>query len=481
MLRIRGILARKIVQRKGLRSLPMGLTDSCDPHHILEVNRAWTRAVAAEQDAERQTGMSGSGAEAWLEVADLYAKVEALLPDDHRLATNRGNALWIAERPQEALKAYRRAVELAPNDPVVYRGLGNVYVDNQAFEAAERAYRRSLELEPAALTYWNLSQLLIGLERYAEGYVMAEERWQLPKVDAWRDPSSAWAGDLDDRCEPLLVWSEQGLGDTLQHLRWLGPLVRRRGRRAKPLVLEVEPCLVRLLELGLSHLEPRPHVRAKPPGGPAPWSGAHLSLLSLPRLLGEAPLPKGYSKLDAPTWAKPRTVPMAPEPWRVGLVWGAGRKLDDPITAREYRRRSLDSESLGMLIVGLAARGFACTLLQFGCDREMALPWRDRVTSELPADADFASTASVVAGLDLVITVDTAMAHLVGAMGRVGWLLLPVSAAPRWLRKRRDTPWYPNLRLFRQQKPGEWSDVVIEVLKELDNLRQTGSFIETSL
>ena len=86
----------------------------------------------------------------------------------------------------------------------------------------------------------------------------------------------------------------------------------------------------------------------------------------------------------------------------------------------------------------------------------------------LPADADFAATAAVVAEQDLVITVDTAMAHLVGAMGHPGWVLLPYSAAPRWLRQRSDTPWYPSLRLFRQPQGGDWAAVVQQVLQTLD-------------
>ena len=144
------------------------------------------------------------------------------------------------------------------------------------------------------------------------------------------------------------------------------------------------------------------------------------------------------------------------------------RKLDQPVTAREYRRRSLDPAALGALITGLAERGVAVELLQFGADREQADPWLDRVAGVLPSDADFAATAAVVAALDLVITVDTAMAHLVGAMGHPGWVLLPFSAAPRWLRQRCDTPWYPTLRLFRQPRGGDWPAVVQQVLQALD-------------
>lgn len=416
--------------------------------------------------AEQRAVEGAAGLQDWVFVAKLYHQAERLMPGDHRLPANRSNALWIADQPEMALMASRRAVQLAPADPVVYRGLGNVHQDRQAFEAAERAYRRSLCLKPEPLTAWNLSQLLMGLEQYEEAYALAEQRWSLPWVEIWRAPGDAWRGEPAGWRGPLLLWSEQGLGDILQHLRWLGPLVRRRGPEAPPLQLEVEPCLVGLLQQGLAHLQPPPRVRPKLLEGPEPWDGHHLSLLSLPLLLGGAPLPPGASWLQVPAWPARPVASGAPR--RVGLVWAAGRKFDQPVTAREYRRRSLGPAALGALITGLAERGLAVELLQFGADRDQADPWLDRVAAVLPVDADFAATAAAVAALDLVITVDTAMAHLVGAMRRPGWVLLPFSAAPRWQRQRHDTPWYPSLRLFRQPRGGDWPAVVQQVLQALD-------------
>jgi tetratricopeptide (TPR) repeat protein len=379
-----------------------------------------------------------------------------------RILGNWGNALWIADQPRQALEALRRAVLLAPNEPRLYRGLGNALTDLQQFEAADRAFAHSRQLDDAAQTAWNHSQLLIGLERYQEGYALAERRWQMPGVEPWRDPGSAWQGEPEGCREPLLVWSEQGLGDTLQHLRWLGPLQARRGPAAAPLLLEVEACLVSLLRQGLAGLEPRPQVRAKPAAGPPqPWTGWQVSLLSLPALLGGAPVPEAASWLAAPHWPKPAGQR------RIGVLWAAGRKLEQPVTTREYGRRSLDQRALGQLLDGLVALGCRPVLLQFGPDRQQAHPWRQRGMEELPADADFGATAELVAGLDLVITVDTSLAHLVGAMGRPGWLLLPFSAAPRWLRQRADSPWYPSLRLFRQGEGAGWGPVVEEVLAAL--------------
>ena len=408
---------------------------------------------------------SARAAADWIELAALYEQLQQLDPLDHRLPANRGNALWLSDRAQDALRCYWRAAFLDQSNPVVLRGLGNVHLDLNAFELAERAYVRSLALEQAALTAWNYSQLLIGMERYVEGYRLAEQRWAMPGHVPWRDPSTDWAATPEQLCEPLLVWSEQGLGDTLQHLRWIGPLQNHRGPAAKPLVLEVEPCLAPLLQQSIGTQAGSIEVRAKASAGPETFSGRHVSLLSLPWLLGGAPLPAEATWLTLPEWRPPRPWPSR-EP-RIGLVWGAGRKLNDPVTAREYYRRSLRPETLGLLIEGLHRLGAGVVLLQFGEDRAMADPWRHLVADELPVEADFGATAAVVADLDLVITVDTSMAHLVGAMQRRGWLLLPHGAAPRWLRQRDDTPWYPSLRLFRQPSPSDWHGLVKQVLREL--------------
>ena len=415
------------------------------------------RVAALEAEARRPSD--------WLALADLYSQTETCDPLDHRLPANRGNALWLADCPQEALHAYWRAAQLAPSDPVVLRGLGNVQLDLNAFELAEQAYARSMQLDPAALTAWNRSQVLIGLERYPEGYAQAEERWRIPSHRPWRELAAGGVTTLDQLQEPLLVWSEQGLGDTLQHLRWLGPLQAQRGPEA-PLVLELEPCLVPLFRQALpSHLGSL-EIRAKPDGPAPPWPHRHISLLSLPWLLKGAPIPAGATWLDAANWSPSRPLSEG-RPARIGLVWAAGRKLDHPVTAREYHRRSLDQRALGSLLEGLHSLGVVIVPLQFGEEQAQVDPWRRLLSQGLAADADFATTAALVADLDLVLSVDTSMAHLVGAMRRRGWLLLPHAAAPRWLRTRPDSPWYPSLRLFRQPRTGDWQGVVDAVIAAL--------------
>lgn len=398
--------------------------------------------------------------------ATLYRAAREICPGDYRLAANQGHVYWCADQPALALACYQESVCLAPDDPVVYRGLGNAYLDLRLFEAAENAYAMSGELDDQALTAWNRSQVLIGLERYEEGYAMAERRWSLPGYSPYRGATGRWQGEPEGLAGSMVVWSEQGFGDTFQHLRWIGTLVALRGPGSPALVLEVEHCLVALIQEGFAHLEPAPKAVAK--GNPAllgvEW---HTSLLSLPHLLGAGPHPENACQLKIDNWPPPRPWPFQGAP-RIGVVWAAGRKLDDPFQRREYLRRSLSASALRKLVKGLQLLGAHVVSLQFGSDQDQVAPWASALAEVLPAGADFATTAATVAGLDLVISVDTAMAHLVGAMGRRSWVLLPYSAAPRWLRERSDTPWYETLRLFRQREPGGWDGVVERVLIALE-------------
>lgn len=407
---------------------------------------------------------------AWLEAARAYGQLTAAHPGDHRLVCNQGNVLWLADRPGPARACFQRAIGLAPAEGLPWRGLGNAERDRLRFGAAASAYRRSASLQPDPLTAWNLSQVLLGLERYREAFALAEQRLLLPALEPYRG-GAGWDGRYAalalaaSRGQRLHLWSEQGLGDTLQFLRWLEPLLSRWRADWPPPLLEVEPPLVDLLRQGLGWLPAPVEVRAKRAGEPEP-AALHCSLLSLPHRLGCWRPPRRRAWLELPA-KLPAELPAAtgrPSGPRVGVLWAAGRKLNDSFTAREYRKRSLPPSLLGALLEGLAARGAELVALQHGADREQVAPWRHLLMAELPADADFLRTATWLDRLDLVITVDTAMAHLVGCLGRPAWVLLPRSADPRWLRGRADSVWYPSLKLFRQPRGGAWEPLLAAVL-----------------
>ena len=409
----------------------------------------------------------------WKQAARCYREAEQLDPADHRLATNRGHALWLADEPLAALAAASRAAGLAPQEALPQRNLGNILRDLNRFEAAETAYARAMELEGHRdpLSAWNRSQTLIGLERYDQAYALAERRLELAAFEPWR-ADACWQGwpVTAGQSQPsgtVQVWSEQGLGDTLQYVRWI-PLLLERGHAVQ---LVVEGCLRELLREGLAWAGAGLEVRSKEElTGAAQLPRCHGSLLSLPWRLGQAPATGPRPYLRSPRWSPERLPRAAPPGLRVGLVWASGRKLEEPFMAREYERRTLPSDQLLSLLDGLEAcaarQGKALQLesLQLGDDRERAAGWSGSFAAELPADAGFGTTARRIAALDLVISVDTAAAHLVGAMGCPGWVLLPWGSDPRWLRERGSSPWYPSLELLRQPAHRDWGGLVAIVL-----------------
>lgn len=417
----------------------------------------------------------------WPRAIACYRQAIGLARGDHRLPTNLGNVLWLANQPEAARDAFRCATALAPEAALPHRGLGNALRDLNAFEAADAAYSKARQLSDDALSAWNHSQLLLGLERYASAYAAAERRLELDAMLPYR-PSTGTQQPHHPLLQPseqapampcltpLHLWTEQGFGDSLQYVRWLTRLCQQ----PHAITLEVEHQLVSLFAQGLSWLPHPPAVVAKPRdgrGAPA-LAGAHCPLLSLPHHLGGAPLTDAVPYLRSEAWPSAGDREVYP---RIGLLWAAGRKLEDPFTAREYRKRSLSPEALGQLVEGLHQAGAQLVTLQVGHDRAMAAPLASRFADALPENADFAATAAVVRQLDLVICVDTAMAHLAGALGHPAWVLLPFAADPRWLRDRSDSPWYPSLRLFRQPQAGDWGTPIASVLQQLRHLWSQGA------
>jgi tetratricopeptide (TPR) repeat protein len=373
---------------------------------------------------------------------------------------NHANALWLHGDPAAALAPAQRAAALAPDHPVVWRCLGNVLQDLGCFPASLEAYQRSLRLQLDPATAFNASKVQLALGDYPHGYRLAEQRLLKPGFAVYRR-GPYWQGWPEAR--RLWLWSEQGFGDVLQYLRWV-PLLLERGCSV---VLELEPSLVPLVAQGLAWA-----VGAyggglsvvcrqeQPPT--LPEGACQGPLLSLPTLLGAAPLRELCPYLRLPGSAqRPRRRP------RLGLVWASGQFLDRHVLEREYRRKSLLGAPLQSLLNALALRPLDLVALQFGPDRPVP-DWIGRFAAVLPPEADFAEQAHWLLDLDLLIAVDTAAAHLAGALGVPVWLLLPWAAEPRWQRDRADTPWYPSMRLVRQPHNDDWYGLIRLLLAHLD-------------
>lgn len=414
----------------------------------------------------------------WLGSAAAYATAAEVAPQDHRILTNQGYSLWLEDLAPAAELCYRRALRVNPNCPVTLCGLAHCQRDQNRFELASALYRSAGGDEAD----WGLSQVLIGLEEYPEAYRRSEARIRLERWEAHLPPPY-WGGDRlrdwpTDR--DVVVWSEQGLGDTLQYLRWIPVLSREReaeasskGMPAGKLTLLVPQGLVGILREGLAWMANPPLVMAM--NELVVESGAcHGPLMSLPHELGGAPNPEhsGRPTLRSPLWsgmnsdllrgneASNRQRPL------VGIVWASGQKLETPFTRREYRRRSLPPRALWKLLDGLHRAGVQVVSLQFGADTEMpATLGIELLQAPLPID-NFTNVARLVTKIDLVISVDTAMAHLVGSMGEPCWVLLPWGSDPRWLRDRTDSPWYPSLKLYRQPEAGDWGRAIDQLLSD---------------
>jgi len=359
---------------------------------------------------------------------------------------NLGAALMAADRLEAAGAAFTAAIERSGGRlAAAHANLGSTLVRRNRPEDAIGAYRQAIDAAPdLAAAHYNLALCLLALGRFAEGWTEYEWRWRhLPPLSR-RPPHPAppWEGE-DPSGLTLLVHAEQGLGDTIQFARYL-PALAARGARV---LLTVPSVLVRLLR----QVPGVEDVIAE--GQLLPAADRLVPIQSLPRLLrpwlGDVP--------PAPPFpaATPRN--RAGGPPRVGLVWAGSP------THRNDRRRSLAPELLAPL---LEVPGLAFVSLQTG-PAQAQLGALGRPVPRAPGLIDFAATATVLAGLDLLITVDTAAAHLAGSLGRPAWVLLPHAPDWRWGLDRPRSPWYPSLTLHRQRRPGDWAEVIARVAEAL--------------
>jgi Tfp pilus assembly protein PilF len=373
---------------------------------------------------------------------------------------NLANVLQAADRHAEAIGHYRRALALKPDYVEAHRNFASALRALNRHRAAIARYRRAIAFQPDdAEAHLNAALSLLVLGDLAAGFREYEWRWRHRGggFEPRRHAAPRWLGEGETDGRTLLLHAEQGLGDTLQFARYV-PLLARRGAR---LVLEVQRELTPLLA-------PLPGVVAcGAPGEALPAADYHSPLMSLPLACATRlqTIPAAVPYLAAPEAARAR--------WRrrlgggggplIGLVWaGSPRHRND-------RNRSIPLAALGRLL-SLPGLRFVSLQKELRAGDAALLerhPKLARIGEEL---TDFAETAAVVAELDLVITVDTALAHLAGALGRKVWILLPFAPDWRWLLGRADSPWYPTARLFRQPAIGDWASVVTALAAALRRL-----------
>jgi hypothetical protein len=357
----------------------------------------------------------------------------------------------------EALACIDQALAIDPDNAVVHANRGIALVALCRLPEALASFDKAVGLEPGyAEAYFGraVARLLSG--DFAQGWVDFEWRWKRTNGPAGLQrrefAQPLWLGDKSLIGKTLLVHAELGLGDTLQFCRYVTPLAEL----GATVILQVQSPLVELLaELhGVS--------RVMTEGQPLPALDYHCPLLSLPLAfkteLNSIPAERKYLRADPAKVAQWKSRMDDPGGPRVGLVWRG-----DP-NNRDDRHRSL---ALIDLLQELPADCRYYSLQKQLSESEKRL-FRAHPTALCLADElDFTETAAVCECLDLVISVDTSVAHLSAALGKLTWILLPFSPDCRWLLSRADSPWYPTVKLYRQESIGEWRRVLTRVAGDL--------------
>jgi len=447
---------------------------------------------SASPEAARQA--MAAGAKAWTDgqieaAAQAFAAAARMAPLDDAAHGNLGAVLRRLGKPAAAAASHRRALALAPEAAGHHSNLGNALRDLGHLDEAATHFRRAVALAPDDSSYrynlalglrdccchdealslleqlaaarpddpeiaWDLALSRLYLADYRRGFVGYEARHRLDRAVARTLPGERWDGVSDLTGKTLFLLAEQGFGDALQFARFV-PLVAARGARV---VVEAMPELAPLLAA-------QPGVAAVVvKGAPPPAYDVWVPLLSLAHLLDIE-----WGTIPAPTLRPParlsRSLPRAPGTrLAVGLVW-AGKTTP--------RDRSWPLEALLPLVEDPRLAWFSLQLGPRAAD--LAASGADVLVRDLgPLLKGFAATAAVMADLDLVISIDSAPAHLAGALGRPVWVLLRKVSDWRWRDDGDTTPWYPSMRLFRQADPFDFAGPVAAVKAALAELVGTG-------
>jgi Flp pilus assembly protein TadD len=386
-----------------------------------------------------------------------------LLPNSAEAFNNLGLSLADLGRFAEAEAAYQEALRLNPQHVAVHTNLGSMYDGQSKLEEAIASYQMALWLDPEQpITHWNRSLAWLRMGDFARGWPEYEWRWKKKGMPPRTFHQPLWDGSpLAGRT--ILLHVEQGVGDVIQLVRY-GKLLQDRGGR---IVVECPNLLVRLFQRchGIEQVVEE--------GKPLPHFDVHAPLMSLPKLVRTtvetipADIPYLFADEQRVDFWRSQLPPG--DILKVGIAWqGNPKHVGD-------RHRSVRLTSLAPIAEVPGVQLFS---LQKGPGSEQLAQLNGQFTvTNLGSESwpDFMETAAVVANLDLVITVDTAVAHLAGALGKPVWVAIPYISDWRWLRGREDSPWYPTMRLFRQKSFGDWESVFVRMAGELRKLLENAT------
>lgn len=431
----------------------------CRPGEALE---AAVQALEVHADYPEALGNRGKALQALGrhdEALQFYEEAHRLRPADADGLNNLGNALHALGRYEEALERYEIALRIRPESVEALNNRGNVLQALRRPDEALASYARVLSIEPEdAEAHWNEALARLSVGDYERGWQKYEWRWCVPALglptrETRRRP---WLGTEDVSGKTVLVHAEQGFGDAIQFVRY-APLVAARGARVVLACAEPLRALFETVQGVESVFVPEQSV---------PVFDFHVPLMSLPLAFRTTldDLPSQVPYLHAPekkAAAWHRRLAEQDSRLRVGLAWSGNPRF------AAARLKGCPVERLKPL---LSVPGCVFVSLQTGnaaVEAARLARGSSPVFEAGPELAGFDDTAALVAALDLVISIDTAVAHLAGALGKPVWIVLPYAADWRWLIDREDSPWYPTARLYRQPHPGDWASVVDRLATDL--------------
>jgi len=395
-----------------------------------------------------------------------YSKSSALEYENPDMHCNWGLALQLQERWDRAIEEFQIAISQKSDHAPSHINLGSAFVVKERFDEACIALRRGVILDDSCNdAKFNLGLTLLTIGEFEEGWHFYDTRLRLPEKVRSPFDFPMWDGNpasLGD--EPLLVWAEQGFGDNIQFVRYVQILIEA----GIQVTLSTRKSLMRLFR---ECLQPHAPVIVEHKADQLRDFKHHAPLLSLPRLCGTTretiPMMPGFFRhpVQIPDQLRIHRQPFA---LHIGLVWASGADNKDMYADKSMRLEPL----MHLFDTWREERLVVLHSLQVGSDASQLDPWRQKrgVIDNTEFLQDFYDTACIISQLDLVITVDTAVAHLAGALDIPVWTMLQHNADFRWMRGRSDSPWYRSMTLIRQRKLGDWDSVLDQIQNNLLNL-----------
>jgi tetratricopeptide (TPR) repeat protein len=452
-----GVLDIDPCEPNALHQLGLLYRDRGEHETALTYMEAAVRADRRSTEALSNCGLILQDLKRHKEAIETFNRAVVIDRNNAAAIYNRGNSLLALERFDEALASYQRVLALDPGHVDALYNRGNALRELRRHDEALASYRRALAIRPDyADVHVNEALMRLRLGDFRDGFAKYEWRWKKKEVAALQRhfPQPLWLGDAPLAGRALLLHAEQGFGDTIQFARYV-QLVAWQGA---DVILEVQPTLKALMRqlAGVSVVTGR--------GEGLPRFDFHCPLLSLPFAFETelATIPGIVPYLVPPPdrVAKWQDRLQRRKPLRVGIAWAG---------SASYQSDENRSIALGQLAPLWSHQDIEFVSIQREprpADKAV-LEGNPHLLHVGPDLEDFADTAAVVSLLDIVVSIDTSIAHLAGALGKPVLIMLPYSPDFRWMLDRDDSPWYPTARLFRQPRRGDWDSVIERVRQEI--------------